>query len=138
MLGATADPPRLVMLLMGSFAVLALLLAAVGIYGILSYGVTQRRREIGIRMALGARPGDVLRLVVGQGMSLALAGVLLGAAAAAAGGRLLNSLLYDVAPGDPLTLASVMAVVMAVALVACALPALRAALLRPMQSLGGE
>ncbi|MEX0891268.1 MAG: ABC transporter permease [Gemmatimonadota bacterium] len=137
-LGATADPPRLVMLLMGSFAVLALLLAAVGIYGILSYGVTQRRREIGIRMALGARPGDVLRLVVGQGMSLALAGVLLGAAAAAAGGRLLNSLLYDVAPGDPLTLASVMAVVMAVALLACSLPAMRAALLRPMQSLGGE
>jgi predicted permease len=141
-LGATADPPRIVMLLMGSFAVLALLLAAVGIYGILSYGVTQRRREIGIRMAVGARPGDVLRLVVGQGMALTVAGVLLGVAAAAAGGRLLSSLLYDVSPGDPVTLAAVMVVVVAVALLACALPALRAALraalLRPMQSLGGE
>ena len=137
-LSAAADPPRLVMLLMGVFAALALLLAVVGIYGILAYGVTQRHREIGIRMALGARPKDILGLVVGQGMGLALLGVVLGAAAAALGGRLLEALLYGVAPTDPATLATVVAVVAGAALAACAVPAGRAALLRPMATLRSD
>jgi ABC-type antimicrobial peptide transport system permease subunit len=126
------------MLLMTAFALLALALAAIGIYGILSYTVSQRGQEIGVRMALGARPRDVLSLVVREGVGLALAGVALGVAAAAASGRLLAGLLYGVRPADPLTLGGVVLVVLAVALAACAAPGRRAALTDPVRTLRGE
>jgi predicted permease len=134
-LAASVDPPRLVMLLMTAFAALALALAAIGIYGILSYTVSHRRRELGLRLALGARPADVLRLVVGEALALAAVGALAGAAAAAAGGRLLAGLLYGVRPADPLTTAAVTAVVLGVALVACLGPGRRAALTDPARTL---
>lgn len=137
-LGAAADPPRVLMSLMAGFAGLALALAGIGIYGILSYTVSARRREIGIRLALGARPLDVLRLVMREGLVLAATGAALGVAVAAAGGRLLSSLLYGVRPTDPLTLGVVTVLVLGVALVACAAPGRRAALTEPTRSLRGE
>ena len=92
-------------MLLGLFSSLALILAAVGIYGVISYSVVQRTHEIGIRMSLGAQPGQVLRLVMGQGAKLALAGIAIGAAAALAFTRLMMSLLFEVSPADPLTFA---------------------------------
>lgn len=133
-LSASADPPRFVMLLMTIFAALALLLAAVGIYGILSYNVNQRAREIGVRLALGARPADVVRLVLSEGLTLAVAGAALGVIGALAGARWLASMLYGVAPTDPLTLGAVVLIVLVVALLACAAPGRRAALADPMQT----
>jgi predicted permease len=134
-LAASVDPPRLVMLLMTTFAALALLLAAIGIYGILSYTVQHRRREFGVRLALGARPADVLRPVVGEALGLAAAGAALGAAAAVAGGRFLAGLLYGVRPADPITIAAVVALVMTVTLAAAALPGRRAARTDPGRTL---
>ena len=130
-LAASADPPRFVMLVMTVFAGLALLLSAIGIYGILSYNVNQRSREMGVRLALGARPVDVLTLVVREGVALSLAGAALGVLAALAGARWLSSLLYGVQPNDPLTLTLVVSVVLLVALIACAAPGRRAALADP-------
>jgi ABC-type antimicrobial peptide transport system permease subunit len=120
---------------MTAFAALALLLAAVGIYGILSYTVQHRRREFGVRLALGARPADVLRPVVGEALGLAAAGAALGAAAAVAGGRFLAGLLYGVRPADPITIAAVVALVMTVTLAAAALPGRRAARTDPGRTL---
>src|SRR5262249_42215671 len=97
--------PRLGAALFGIFGLLGMLLACVGIYGVMAYMVSQRINEIGIRMALGARPGDVLRLVVGQSMRLALAGVAIGVIAALAVTRLMSNLLFDVAPPHPFTYA---------------------------------
>jgi len=134
-LAASVDPPRLVMLLMTTFAALALLLAAIGIYGILSYTVQHRRREFGVRLALGARPADVLRPVVGEALGLAAAGAALGAAAAVAGGRFLAGLLYGVRPADPITIVAVVALVMTVTLAAAALPGRRAARTDPGRTL---
>jgi predicted permease len=134
-LGASVDPPRLVMLLMTAFAALALTLAAVGIYGIMAYTVSHRRRELGLRLALGARPRDVLRLVVGEAVGLTAAGAVLGVAAAAAGGKLLAGLLYGVRPADPATMLAVVTVVLGVALAACAAPGRRAALTDPARTL---
>lgn len=132
---------RLTMILLGAFAALALLLAAVGIYGVLSYSVNQRVQEIGIRMALGADRGNVLRLLIGQGLGLATAGVAAGAVAALILARLLASfsqLLYGVTPGDPLTFVTVSLMLMSTAFLACYFPARRATHIDPMQALRSE
>ena len=130
--------PRFYAVFIGSFAGLALLLVALGIYGLLSYTVAQRRSEIGIRMALGARRGDILALVVRQGAALVVAGGAVGVFAATASSRVLESLLYGVDTGDPLTFIAAPLVVVAVALVACWLPARRAARVDPVKTLRFE
>ncbi|HEX4439091.1 MAG TPA: ABC transporter permease [Thermoanaerobaculia bacterium] len=129
---------RFAMLLLGGFAALAILLAAVGIYSVLAYGVRRRRREIGIRMALGAQTGAVLRMIVLQGMRTALVGVAIGLTAALALGRVLASLLYGVRASDPATFAAVAALLCAVALAASLLPAMRAARIDPIRTLRDE
>jgi putative ABC transport system permease protein len=126
---------RMVVILFGVFAALALLLAAVGIYGVLSYAVAQRTHEIGIRLALGAQRSDVLRLVVGHGMRLVILGVVLGTAGAFAVTRLLESLLFGVSATDPATFAAVSAALSAVALLACYIPARRATRVDPIIAL---
>jgi putative ABC transport system permease protein len=126
---------RMVVILFGVFAALALLLAAVGIYGVLSYAVAQRTHEIGIRLALGAQRTDVLRLVVGHGMRLVILGVVLGTAGAFAVTRLLESLLFGVSATDPATFAAVSAALSAVALLACYIPARRATRVDPIIAL---
>ena len=129
---------RLSMVLLVAFAALALVLAAVGVYGVLAFAVEQRRREIGTRMVLGAAPGEVLRLVVRQGVGLTLAGVALGAAGALGLGQLASSLLFGVAPWDPVTLVTVSALLLAIALAACYRPARHAATVDPVEVLRGE
>ena len=133
-----AQGQRFLSLLIGSFAALAALLAAIGIYGVLSYLVTQRTREIGIRMALGASRRRVLGGILGEGARLALIGFAVGLAGALAAGRILASLLHEVQPGDPMVLASTAGLLAAVALIACYLPARRAAKLDPMRALRYE
>ena len=123
---------RFAMLLLGGFAALAILLAAVGIYSVLAYGVRRRRREIGIRMALGAQTTAVLRMIVFQGMRTALVGVAVGLAAALVLGRVLASLLYGVRASDPATYAAVGASILGVALLACLIPAQRAMRVDPL------
>ena len=117
---------RLVAKLAGAFAILALLLASIGLYGVLAYDVAQRTREIAIRIAIGAKPGDLLRLVLGHGFRLVLPGALVGLAAALAVPRVLTSILFGVSPADPLTLAGTTLLLVLVALLACYLPARRA------------
>jgi predicted permease len=132
---------RLPMMLLAAFAALALLLASVGIYGTISYSVSQRVQEIGIRMALGAKRTDVLRMVMGQGMRLAVVGLTIGAGAALVLSRVLKSfsqLLYGVRADDPLTFIAVSFVLMAAALLACCLPARRAMQVDAMQALRTE
>ena len=129
---------RFAMLLLGGFAALAIGLAAVGIYSVLWYGVRRRRREIGIRMALGARAEKVLAMIVIQGMRTTLLGVGIGLAGALVLGRLLGALLYGVAPTDPATLAAVVVVLCLIALVACLIPALRAGRIDPLRALREE
>jgi len=124
--------PRLLADLLGIFAALALLLAAIGSYGVLAYMVTERRREIGIRMALGADRGLVLQMVLGQGLRLTVLGVVIGLAAALVVNRVLSSLLFGVAPFDPATIGVVLALMTTVALVACYLPARGATHVDPM------
>ena len=138
LLDDASAPKRLSFLLLGSFAATALLLAAVGIYGVLAFSVAQRTQEIGIRMALGARRRDVLWMVFGQGLRLALAGVALGVTAAFGVTRLMSGLLFGVSPTDPATLVAVSALLLGVALLACVVPARRATRVDPMVSLRSE
>jgi putative ABC transport system permease protein len=130
--------PRLDSTLLGIFAALALSLALVGIYGVISYGVAQRTNEIGIRMALGAQSADVLRLILGHGLGIALAGVALGTVGGLGTARLLSKLLFGVSSADPLTFATVAVALIACALAACYIPARRAAKVDPMIALRYE
>jgi predicted lysophospholipase L1 biosynthesis ABC-type transport system permease subunit len=136
--GEQAEGQQFLSLLVGSFAALAALLAAIGIYGVLSYAVRQRTREIGIRMSLGASRGRVLGEVLREGMQLAVLGLAVGIAGAFAAGRVLASLLSEVKPGDPVIFVATAGLLAAVALVACYLPARRAAKLDPMTALRYE
>jgi putative ABC transport system permease protein len=129
---------RFVMLLLGSFSVLALGLAAVGLYGAMSYLVTQRTQELGLRMALGASRTDVFKLVVGKGMSLALIGIAIGLVASLALTRVMRSLLFEVTPTDVLTFVIVPVVLLTVTLLACYIPARRATNVDPLTSLRYE
>jgi putative ABC transport system permease protein len=120
------------------FAGLALILAAVGIYGVISFGVAQRTHEIGIRMALGAQPSALLRLVIVEGMSVALVGIAIGVAGAFGVMRFIRSFLFEVNATDPATFAAVSAVLFLVALAACYIPARRAMRVDPMVALRHE
>jgi len=137
-IGSSIAQPRFRTALLSLFGAAALLLAAIGIYGVLAYTVTQQTREIGIRMALGANPGRVLRLVLARGLRLAGAGTAIGVLAALVLTRLLGSLLFDVSATDPLTFAAVAGLLLAVALLACYVPARRAMRVDPMVALRYE
>jgi putative ABC transport system permease protein len=129
---------RFSMLLLGLFALIALFLASVGLYGVVAYTVSQRTQEIGVRMAIGAQAGDVLRMVVGGGMKLAFAGVAIGIAGAMALSRLVASMLYEVTPVDPASYAATTVLLLAVAALACYLPARRAMRVDPLTALRQE
>jgi predicted permease len=137
-LGGTLAQQRVTMLLLAAFAGLALFLAALGIYGVLSYAVRRRRQEIGIRMALGARRSDVLRLVMAEGLRLTFIGLAVGVAAALPLTGLLRDLLFGVTPTDPATFVAVAALLGLVALAACYLPARRAMRVDPMVAIRAE
>jgi ABC-type antimicrobial peptide transport system permease subunit len=128
---------RVPLVLLGVFAVVALFLAVVGIYGALAYTVTQRTREIGIRMAMGSDPGHVFRGVVAQGLGVTAAGLVLGSAAAYFLTRLIESLLFGVAATDPRVIVGVAVLLAAVAAAACTIPARRATRVNPVEALGG-
>ncbi|MGH9795852.1 MAG: ABC transporter permease [Candidatus Acidiferrales bacterium] len=138
MLAQSVAQPRFRTLLLGLFGGLALLLASVGVYGVMAYSVARRTQEIGIRMALGAQRGDVLRMVLRGGFALAAVGVLIGLAGAFAATRLLEGLLFGVQPSDLQTYAITAAILVVVALLACAIPALRASRVDPMMALRHE
>jgi len=132
------SPQRFNLLLLASFAALALLLAAVGIYSVLSYSVRRRVREIGIRMALGATPAQVLRMVVGDGLKPIILGVAIGLAAAVALSRVVASLIYGVRPTDPLTFSVVALLLIVVGVLASIIPAYRATRVEPIRILREE
>jgi putative ABC transport system permease protein len=137
-LAQSVATPRFNATLIAGFAALALFLAGCGLYGVMSYAVVQRRREIGIRMALGAQPGDVRSMVVSQALKMGLAGLLVGLAGAFAATRLLDNLLFGVGPSDPATFATVCGLLLGVVLVAAYVPARRATRVDPMVALRAE
>jgi putative ABC transport system permease protein len=137
-MGVSLFPARVAALLLGGFGLLALLLAAMGVYGVVSYSVAQRTREIGIRLALGARARDVLRLVAGRGMALVIAGLVAGLAVALVLTRFMEGVLYGVSATDALTFTLVVFLLAAVALLACLVPARRATKVDPMVALRHE
>ena len=129
---------RFALFLVGLFAALALVLATIGIYGVISYSVNQRMQEFGMRMALGARPWDLMRMILGQGLRLSVLGTAIGLVGAAGLTRLLGSLLYGVGGRDPVTFAGVALLALGTTAFACYLPARRAADADPMRSLRAE
>ncbi len=131
-------PARIAAGLLGMFGLLGVIIASTGIYGIISYAASQRTNEIGIRMALGARPLDVFRLVIGQGMELTLIGVIVGVGASFALTRLLSTLLVGVSTADPVTFVGITLVISTVGLLACYLPARRAMKVDPLKALRYE
>jgi putative ABC transport system permease protein len=131
----TMAPQRVALLMSGVFAGLALALAAIGLYAVVSYTVSQSRHELGLRMALGARPSDLIRLVVTQGMTLTAIGLLLGLVVALVSSRLLGYLLYRVSPRDPLAFLFAFVVIALATLLACSVPAWRAAHTDPLSAL---
>jgi putative ABC transport system permease protein len=137
-LSNSAAQPRLNTLLLGAFASVALLIASIGIYGVLAYSVSQRTSELGVRMALGATPGGVLLLIVSEGMKVALIGIGIGVVAGLALGRTVSSMIFGVPVRDPATFAVVAVALAGVALAACAIPALRASRVDPIVSLRSE
>jgi putative ABC transport system permease protein len=137
-LARSIAPQRFNLAMIGLLACIALLLAAAGIYGVVSYSVAQRAHEIGVRMALGAQQRNVLSLVIGQGMRLASAGILIGIVGACALMRVMSGLLHEVKPTDPLTFIGVSLLLASTAFVACWLPARRAAQIAPMEALRHE
>jgi ABC-type antimicrobial peptide transport system permease subunit len=130
--------PRLTLTLMSLFGGVALILAAIGLYGVVAFGVSQRVREIGLRMALGASSKDVSRLVLREGLMLAILGVAIGVAGALFLGRFLESLLYEVEPRDPMTIAVIAGLLVGVALAASYFPARRASRIDPFRALRTE
>jgi putative ABC transport system permease protein len=138
LMGEAVSRPRFIMLLLGVLATVALALAAVGVYGLLSYSITERTREIGIRLALGAPKRAVFKLVIGQGLLLTLMGISAGLAAAIALTRFLTNLLFGVSTTDPLTFGLIALLLTVVALGACYLPARRAANVDPLIALQYE
>lgn len=135
---ASRSRPRFLTELLGVFSLTALILASVGIYGVISYSVAQRTREFGVRMALGAGTADVLRLVLGRGLRLTLGGLLIGLIGAVALTRFMSALLFGVTPTDPVTFVIVPAVLALVALAASYLPARRATRVDPLNALRYE
>jgi ABC-type antimicrobial peptide transport system permease subunit len=137
-INATMQMERLFAALTAGFGVLALALACVGIYGIMAYSVANRRNEIGIRLALGAQPGQVRSMILRESTSLAVTGIVVGAVAALALTRLVKSMLYGIQPYDPATMAGGVLILLAVALAASWIPARRAAGVQPMEALRHE
>jgi ABC-type antimicrobial peptide transport system permease subunit len=129
---------RLALVLFAAFGIAALLLAVAGIYGVLAGGVAERTREIGVRSALGATPREIVGLVVGQGGRFAAVGIMLGLAGSLAVTRYLQSLLFNIAPNDPITLGGVALLLVLVTLAACMIPATRAARVDPSRALRSE
>jgi putative ABC transport system permease protein len=134
-LSNSAAQPRLNTVLLGAFASVALLIASIGIYGVLAYSVSQRTGEIGVRMALGATPHGVLRLIVGEGMKVVLIGIGTGVVAGLTLGRTVSSLIFGVPVRDPATFTAVAVALAGVALAACVIPALRASRVDPIVAL---
>ena len=135
---ASISKERFQSLLLGLFAALALLLACVGLYGVISYAVVQRTHEIGVRMALGAKPVDVLRLVIRQGMGLTIVGLIVGVAVGSVVTRVLSDMLYGVGTRDPLTFVGAPLLLLVVAFLACYIPARRATRIDPLVALRYE
>jgi putative ABC transport system permease protein len=132
---ASARPQQLTGSMVGAFAVSALILAAIGLYGLISYSVAQRRQELGVRAAIGARPSDLLQLVLGQGLRVTVIGIVWGAAAALAVSRLLSAQLFGIGERDPRVYGTVALLILVVALLASALPTLRATRANPLDAL---